>query len=397
MMLRMNFLEAKISEHCNYQCIACFSYSNIAKKEFYPIAQFSKDIQRVGVLFDDIAHFSLLGGEPLLNPEVCNYIIIARQHLPSAEINLVTNGVLLSTMDESFFHCVVEHKVKIKVSQYPEKRDEARLKEAKKRLKKHKIEYYMYPMPFFHISKHLEQNTYDTQLAFDICRNSMECTTVCNGRIYHCARTCSLKHYDEHFGTSYANIDDGFPLHDPHTDRNTILSFLSSPAPACQYCTPNRKYIKWRQGQAKQEDWQVIPDNKNILPSNQDIRFNHELLEGIIAVYFEMSDSRGKGKMISLSNLLKLKNRDVYVWVGDLTSIWLFEALHLYALHIGVNIMGIVTSDSRIERALNYMDKIEFKEIPLHSCVFVLAFDDNSKDKALFAVKRKIIKRGLLL
>ena len=393
-MAKLTFLEAKINEHCNYKCVACFSYGNIAKKEFYPIEQFNRDLKRVGELFDFIPHFSLIGGEPLLNPDICDYMSIARRYLPASNIHLITNGVLLSAMDENFFKCASENKVKIHISKYSEKRDEARLSAAVSLLEKKNIDYFIQRIPFFHISKQLEQNPYKTQLTFDICRKSMECINLYKGMIYHCARPFSLKHYDEHFGTSYAKVNDGIPLHDPETSAESILLFLSVPGATCQYCTPNRKYIKWQQGQAKKEDWQIISENQKIIVGGQDIDFSLGLPLDLDTFYFDMNDLGGKEKGISMSMISILKDRDVYVWIADLKAIWLFEALYLYMCHVGVNITGIVASDSRIKSALDYIKAICFEDVPSQSYLLLVTSDEFSRDKSIFTITRKLITKG---
>lgn len=144
MMAQLSNLNVKIAEHCNYKCIGCNVHSNIAKEEFYSLEQFEMDLKRVAELID-VKAFHLLGGEPLLNPEIYKYILIARRYLPDSQIDIITNGVLLSRMDENFFEYLIDNQINISISHYPEKRD-------------------------------VEQDAYDTQLTFDVCREIMDCT-----------------------------------------------------------------------------------------------------------------------------------------------------------------------------------------------------------------------------
>jgi molybdenum cofactor biosynthesis enzyme MoaA len=45
----------------------------------------------------------LMGGEPLLHPELERFFPAARTAFPSAKIKIVTNGILLSKKEDSFW------------------------------------------------------------------------------------------------------------------------------------------------------------------------------------------------------------------------------------------------------------------------------------------------------
>ena len=50
-----------------------------------------------------LAELPLLGGEPLLNPEINEYIKISRKYFPKTRISIITNATLLNDMDENFW------------------------------------------------------------------------------------------------------------------------------------------------------------------------------------------------------------------------------------------------------------------------------------------------------
>lgn len=93
-MIAIRNLEIHLTHACNLACESCSHYSNQGHK---------------GMLSLDEAHawmqpwsrrlaphtFSLLGGEPTIHPDLCNFLTLARRSWPDAHLRLVTNGFFL--------------------------------------------------------------------------------------------------------------------------------------------------------------------------------------------------------------------------------------------------------------------------------------------------------------
>ncbi len=62
-----------------------------------------KDLTRLAELFEGIEQMYLLGGEPLLHPEVEAFVREARRIFPATRLSLMTNGILVTRMPESFW------------------------------------------------------------------------------------------------------------------------------------------------------------------------------------------------------------------------------------------------------------------------------------------------------
>ena len=248
----------------------------------------------------------------------------------------------------------------------------------------------MVPAPVFNISMQLENNPYDRQFTFDVCRHTIDCTNIYNGRIYTCPRPISLRHYDRRFGTAYANMDDCIELHDPETDGSAIISYLSTPMDTCRLCTPPRGYMMWQQATAEKEDWQVIPENKRLISSDNFVQNMEKLLSGMQTYYFD-TDSNNAINTICLTTIHELNNKPVYIWVQDIRCIWLFDLLYQFAPIYGIEIKGILTSNTRVAGALNYMELIEFGMLQASCYVLILSSKEKgAMNKALFAVKRNL-------
>jgi len=88
------FVETMITQACNISCVGCTNYSDLRHNGYVSWKDGKKQIQdwleRV-----DILDFGIMGGEPLINPEVREWIQGCRDILPTSQIRFTTNGLLL--------------------------------------------------------------------------------------------------------------------------------------------------------------------------------------------------------------------------------------------------------------------------------------------------------------
>jgi hypothetical protein len=74
--------------------MGCTNYSDLAHKGYVTWTDGKKQIQDwLNVI--DISDFGLMGGEPLLNPEVRDWLIGCRELMPESQLRFTTNGELL--------------------------------------------------------------------------------------------------------------------------------------------------------------------------------------------------------------------------------------------------------------------------------------------------------------
>jgi len=109
-----------LAEHCNLRCAGCDHFSPIAEPEFADIEEFKRDFARLSDLFAGQAQeIHLLGGEPLLHPDIMMFVQVARNNFPQAVIDITTNGLLLKQMSEEFWTACRENKIVIRPAKYP--------------------------------------------------------------------------------------------------------------------------------------------------------------------------------------------------------------------------------------------------------------------------------------
>jgi organic radical activating enzyme len=88
------FVETMITQHCNLSCHGCSNYSDLRHSGYVDWQTGKKSIsqwlERI-----EIPDFGIIGGEPLLNPDVEKWIVGLRELMPAAQIRFTTNGLLL--------------------------------------------------------------------------------------------------------------------------------------------------------------------------------------------------------------------------------------------------------------------------------------------------------------
>lgn len=114
----INYLETNIMDSCNLNCRGCSHFSNLfSSDEHIPLDVFCQDLKKIAEHVR-INTLYLLGGEPLLNEKLTDYLNFARKILPSGEIEIVTNGLLIPKQTESFFKSCRDNDIIISISSY---------------------------------------------------------------------------------------------------------------------------------------------------------------------------------------------------------------------------------------------------------------------------------------
>ncbi|PKQ21426.1 MAG: hypothetical protein CVT65_18630, partial [Actinobacteria bacterium HGW-Actinobacteria-5] len=78
--------ETHITDHCNLNCKGCSHFSSLCPSAFADIDEFSADMHRMANLFSAVRQIILLGGEPLLHPELIAFLRVAREAFPATRI-----------------------------------------------------------------------------------------------------------------------------------------------------------------------------------------------------------------------------------------------------------------------------------------------------------------------
>jgi sulfatase maturation enzyme AslB (radical SAM superfamily) len=114
------YLQFMITDHCNLNCVSCTVCSPIAEKNNFSKESLSSDINRMNELTGGkVGTIRILGGEPLLHPDLLFVVSELRKKFKRGIISLITNGILLLKESDEFWKCCKRNAVLVQVSYYP--------------------------------------------------------------------------------------------------------------------------------------------------------------------------------------------------------------------------------------------------------------------------------------
>jgi organic radical activating enzyme len=255
--MELNYLETHLVDHCDLSCKGCGHFSPLSEKKFHDFNIFQKDLVRLRELFDNILIIRLMGGEPLLHPDVLNFLEFTRLTFPKAQISLVTNGILLLRQSETFWEKCSQNNILIQITRYPLKLDLEAIKRTGDKFNT-KIE----------VSKMVTDFGKFINVAGDsnpmIAFCDAQCTFLKNGKVYPCAFPALIHIFNKYFEknisvakTDYLNIYE--TIH-----GSDILKFLSHPIPMCKWCLYNPTKFQWNISKKVISEW--IGTNPSFFP-----------------------------------------------------------------------------------------------------------------------------------
>lgn len=251
--------EVHLVEHCNLNCKGCDHFCSLAEPAYTDIEIFQRDFDRLSELFHQEAGvIHLLGGEPLLNPQIEEFCKIARKSFPRATINIITNGILLPQMPDSFWSCCHEFNITVRPTKYPIQVD-YQAAEEKARVFKVKYEYFNDAQQV----KTMTHNQYDLKgwqdprESFMDCYRANKCIYLANGKLYPCTFAPNFHHFNHYFGTDIPESELDFIDIFQATSAVEILDFLSNPIPFCRFCDIRGAKLDqpWDVSERKIEEW----------------------------------------------------------------------------------------------------------------------------------------------
>lgn len=226
-------VEMHVIDCCNLSCRGCTHFSPIFAYHIPNVNDRLRDIEKLKMLFSHIAVFNILGGEPLLNPQLNQYICKIRELLPKTHIVLVTNGLLIPRIEEELLACIRENQVLVSISEYEPT---------------HKIiDQITERLEAFGITYRLR--SFDAKQKFNkplsLSANSIHkrkcisdgCVNLYEGKISRCPTLMYINHFNEVFHTDLPDVGiiDLYSVH----DGNELLDMLQQKVPLCRHCIEN--------------------------------------------------------------------------------------------------------------------------------------------------------------
>lgn len=243
-------VETHVSDQCNLNCTGCSHYCMANDTwDDMDFAEFQCDVQQLAAQIE-IGRFYLLGGEPLLNPRLADYILAARSLLPETDLRLVTNGLLIPKQDTALWRAIREADCMVEISGYPPSMK--MIEQIEHILRAHSISYTIRPIGSF-LAVLGQQGDSDPMISQKYCLSS-QCRFLRQGRLYKCPESALVGKLERKFGVSCFPVDEGLDIYaDGFAMR---LDTLDAPTALCRYCAEKPRAFLWEnRHDAALEDW----------------------------------------------------------------------------------------------------------------------------------------------
>ena len=235
------YLEFHASDHCNLNCRGCSHFSGLVTKPTFPVLEiFTRDLEKLHKFIDDIKQIRIMGGEPLLNPEVGEYVKLCRRLYPKTFLHVVTNGLLLQKMSDNFFDIVKSNNAVIDISVYPPIKNH--IPQIAKFLQEKKVAFRVLKFVDKFSIKHTMNKHNKIREIFLKCSRA-NCHFLYDGKIAACCFPFMVKYFNNYFQKNLPS--NGFvDLYEEGITTEKIKLQLATPFELCGYCT-NHVNVKW--------------------------------------------------------------------------------------------------------------------------------------------------------
>jgi hypothetical protein len=257
---QLSYFVLNILDHCNLRCKGCDHFAAIAAERYVALDDIQKDLAQMSKMLNgDVGCIGIMGGEPLMHPQLKEILNQARLFFPETIIQLVTNGLLLLRQDEEFWQTCREQNIVIVNTKYPIHLDYKAIEHTSA---KHGVilEYYGNTGEKAKTSYRIPldiKGRQDPRKSFMECFHANRVPLLMEGKFYSCTVAPNVRHFNKKFGTQM-ELEDGDSLDIYHVEKaSELLEFLSCPKPFCRFCdVKNRSYHHmWKPSRQEISEW----------------------------------------------------------------------------------------------------------------------------------------------
>ena len=257
----LEYLIFNILDHCNLRCKGCDHFACIADERFYSYETVARDIRRMAEIFhgDFIMKIAIMGGEPLLHPELTDILKEVRNCFPYSIIRLSTNGLLLLRQDQKFWDVCRENKVTIVNTKYPINLDHEGMK---KRASEEGVDFQYFEGSGDGIVKQSFKKIInlngdsDPADSFSKCHISNYGNIVLDGRFYGCPFSVqSYRIFNKKFNKRLRMTEEDYIDIYKNVKKEDFFEFAARPRYYCRYCKGLSPLFPWERSKGKITEW----------------------------------------------------------------------------------------------------------------------------------------------
>lgn len=251
------YIEIRVNKHCNLKCKRCGNFSNLeTNRELLDINKFENYLKQLKKKFKCINCINLLGGEPLLNPQLPLYLELVKEYFPESHSQITTNGLLIPRMSSELVDTIIKCATNVYISQYLPTRE--MLDKIIDFLETRQISYAISPQ-VTQFRKMISRKGGNADKAFAIyAGDECTCHAIEEGRIYICSLIESVYAMQNYLGIHISEsefMNASIDLMSDDIDGWDIMQYLGQPTSLCRFCAAEDEWVSWETGQPKKEDW----------------------------------------------------------------------------------------------------------------------------------------------
>ena len=257
---RLSYFVLNILDHCNLRCRGCDHFAAIAEKRFVDLEDISRDLRKMSALTDGrVARIGVMGGEPLLHPQLREILAEARRNFPDTQIQLVSNGLLMNRQTDAFWEVCRDNRIEIEVTRYPIDLDHEKMEQTAQK----------WGVAFYYYGKTGETVKTSYKMPLDVtgrqnpiesfwdCYHANQLPLLMEGKFYPCTVAPNVRHFNKKFGTNMALEAGDYLELDKVGTMDEVYRFLCTPKPFCRYCKTKERTFghPWGRSEQKMEEW----------------------------------------------------------------------------------------------------------------------------------------------
>lgn len=244
-------IEYHLTNHCNLNCKGCAHFAPIAEPWFADINKYKNDMEELSskVIVDELI---LFGGEPLLHPNISEFLIESRKILPNTKISVLTNGLLVLERISELKDVFVQNDILLDVTCYP---IDVKYQFMLKLLKAFGVKYRVYNdlEPIKTLRKHT--------LSHEKKENEWDCLMIRSksvqlkdGKLYICPLQAYIDIFNKFFNEDFA-VDDECILDLYKATDEEIFNMYFHKNSFCEYCREPIEKNKYSTSKKEKSEW----------------------------------------------------------------------------------------------------------------------------------------------
>lgn len=252
-------IEINLVSHCNINCVGCTHYSPIAPKSYISIEDFKRSISHLKRIESAYGILRILGGEPLMHPEILEILKLAGEILRNKKIEVYTNGILLASdkqgdFVDSFAEICYKYGIHVYVTIYPIAVDYDMLFE---KMTQRSVNIVLMGdrrnRESFRLMR-LDPARSGKRSNYYICTET-DCMQLVEDRIYPCSESAYCSYVNEKYGLNFCHRAGDYIKVAEIKHFYSLWWFRIKSKPFCEYCTFPRSTIDWSHSRCAPEEW----------------------------------------------------------------------------------------------------------------------------------------------